>query len=286
LALGWRLAVMHEEMGEYWRVESVRLANRPQTSGDPRHRRSALAETGPLNEFLRRAASFDHVRNIFAAGFWTRVRHWRRVAGVGRLNWVGGAMFLAFLLVMHLSNIKPSKGEQLGVLIVVPMMLSLVMPAIFTMTTWLQRWNSLAVESLRPVRSRGHFLCEQGAALALDLAIVWTSITAGLFATALVYHPSWLATWMFASSVLRSAAAQVFVYAATLWMLRYRNRPWLGFVTFVGALLLVAVTTGWAIHAPKGTLNTPSPMVSAAFVAVGVIIIADAYRRWLKTDFD
>jgi hypothetical protein len=202
------------------------------------------------------------------------------------LNWVGGAMFLAFLLIMRVANIKRSKDEQLGVLIVIPTMLSLVLPAVFTMTSWAQRWNSVAVESLRPVASRGRFLCEQGAALALDLAIVWSSITAGLFATTLVYHPGWLASWMFAASVLRSAAAQVFVYATTLWMLRYRDRPWLGFVTFIGALLLLTIMTGRALDGPKGTLNTPSPLISIAIVTAGAIITADAYRRWLRTDFD
>jgi hypothetical protein len=285
-ALGWRLAVIHEEMAEYWRMEGARFAHRPQTTGDPRSRRSAFAEAGPLNEFLRRASAFDRVRNLFAAGFFTRVRYWRRVAGSGRLNWVGGAMLIAFLLVMRFVDIKQTKDEQLGVLIVVPLMLSLVLPAIFTITTWSQRWNALAVESLRPVESRGRFLREQGAALALDLAIVWGSITAGVFATALIYHPSWLASWIFAGSVLRSAAAQVWIYATTIWILRYRNRPWLGFITFVGALTAVAVITGRAIDGPRGTLSTPSSLTSAAIVAVSMIISLDAYRRWLKTDFD
>jgi len=48
----------------------------------------------------------------------------------------------------------------------------------------------------------------------------------------------------------------------------------------------VAIVTGRAIDGPKGTLNTPSPLVSAAIVLVGVITVADAYRRWLKTDLD
>jgi hypothetical protein len=285
-ALGWRLAVIHEEMAEYWSMEGARFAHRPQTTGDPRSRRSAFAEAGPLNEFLRRASAFDRVRNLFAAGFFTRVRYWRRVAGSGRLNWVGGAMFVAFLLVMRFVDIKHTKDEQLGVLIVVPLMLSLVLPAIFTITTWAQRWSSLAVESLRPVESRGRFLREQGAALALDLAIVWGSITAGVFATALIYHPSWLASWVFAANVLRSAAAQVWIYATMVWILRYRNRPWLGFITFVGALLLVVLTTVQAIEGPRGSLNAPSPLMTAGIVAVGLIISFDAYRRWLKTDFD
>jgi hypothetical protein len=284
--LAWRLAVMNEEMAEYWRMEGARWGLRPQMTGDPRQRRNAFAEAGPINEFLRRAARLEFVPNVFAAGFWMRVRHWRIVAGVGRLSWLGGGMFLAFLFVIHFVGIKPSKDEQLAVLIFIPAMLSLVMPAIFTMTTWAQRWNMLAVESLRPVASRGRFLREQGTALALDLAIMWAAITAGTFATALFYQPRWLLSGTVAAILFRSAAAQMWIFALNVWMLRYRTQRWLGFVAFVGSMLLVAVLTGKAIDGTKGTLNTPSPLVSLLFVLVSVVITYDAYRRWLRTDLD
>ena len=286
VALGWRLARMHEEMAEYWRVEGARFAQRPQTTGDPRQRRTAFAEAGPFNEFLRRASSFDHVRNVFAAGFWRRVQHWRRVSGVGRLSWVGGAMFVAFLFVTNWVQLKPSKDEQLGVLMVVPAMLSLLMPGVFTMMGWPQHWNLLATESLRPVASRGRFLREQGMALALDVAVVWAAITAGVFATALIYHPDWLMTAPVAAILFRSAAAQVWMYSVNLWTLRLRGWRWLGFVAFTGAMLAVAIVTGRVIVGPKGTLGTPSPLFSLAIVAVAVFIIRDAYRRWLRTDLD
>jgi hypothetical protein len=160
------------------------------------------------------------------------------------------------------------------------------MPTIFTVTSWPQRWNLLAVESLRPVESRGRFLREQGAALALDMAIVWASITAGTFAMALIFLPSALFSPAMAGILLRIAAAQVWLFAVNAWMLRYRDRRWLGFLTFVGALTTMAVLTGRAIDGPKGALNTPSPAFSAVIALIGVLIACDAYRRWLRTDLD
>jgi hypothetical protein len=239
-----------------------------------------------MNEFLRCANSFERVRNVFGAGFIARARHWRRVAGVGRLSWVGGAVFVALLMITRWVDLKPTKNDQLAVLIVIPALLSLIMPAIFTMTTWAQRWDLLASESLRPAISRARFVREQGAAMALDLAVVWASITVGLFATALIYRPAWLFTSTVAAILFRSAAAQVWIFSIGVWTLRHRTWRWLGFVSFVGALLLVSIVTGRAFDGPKGTLNPPSPLVSAAFLVAGVIITLDAHRRWLKTDLD
>jgi hypothetical protein len=286
LALGWRQAALHEEMREYWTVEGIRAGHRIQSTGDQRYRRVAAAETGAFNAFLRGADRLEDVRNIFAAGFWPRVRHWRRASGMSRLGWLAGGMFLPFLLYLSWFEGGASRDDQNFLLIVMPGLLSMTMPVLFTATLWPEQWNVMRVAFLRPVASRARFVGEQGTAMACDLATTWASVTLGVFATTLIMRPAAMISPTVAAILLFSAAGQVWFFGVAVWVLRLRNQRWVAFIAFFGSLMLMGILLARQMDGRRGMINMPSPLIAGLIALAGLLIAADAYRRWLRTDLD
>ena len=282
-ALGSRLASMHEEMRDYWRQDPTRAMGRVRTTGDPAQRRLSVAEAGPLAAFLRGADRLNDVRNVFAASFSTRVRHWRHAMGIARISWFSGVVFVPLLLMVRWFSDNP-RGDEEFMLAVLPAILSMTMPMIFTSTNWPQRWNRIAVESLRPVESRGRFFREQGTAMASDLALTWASLTVGVYVPTMIYRPEWFATITTAYTVLLTAAGQVWLFGVCIWALRHRTWRWLAFITFIGSLMTVGILVARVVDGPGGVKL--APLIAVVLALVGLLIARDAYRRWLKTDLD
>jgi hypothetical protein len=284
-ALWWRLGTMHEERGEYFRIESFNTRVRAAMTGDRYFRQAAAVETGWLSEFLQAAHRLDRLSNVFRASFWRRARHWRLVIGHGRAGPLAGAA-LAVAGLVHVLVSSRSGDAEIALFMIMPLVFSLIVPVTMTASLWPQRWHMLAGESLRPVKSRGRFFREQGAAMAWELASCWAWLTAGGFTATLIFRPSWLLTTQAACTLLVSAAAQVFLFAVSVWVLRLRMGLFLNF----GVLMLTLAFVGYAARQVEGpgsdVLRTPSPAWAAALVAIGTLITLDAYRRWLKTDLD
>jgi hypothetical protein len=280
--LWWRLARMHEEMFEYWRSESFNnLSIRVAMTGDRHYCRIAAAETGWLTESLRAAHRLDALANIFAAPFWARVRHWRLVIGHGQVNWISSVAIAAVFLIIHLIFNDGSKGFDMGMLIVMPAILSLTAPIMGTGFIWPQRWFMLASESLRPAQSRAAFFREQFAAMAVEVATLWFWFTLGAFLVPLILRPALVFTPSVAGALLLIAAAQVWLFGASVWLLRLRLNL---FVNALAVILIVAAA-GILLAVQVGEdPRAPSPLAAPVVLLIGLLVTADAYRRWLKTD--
>jgi hypothetical protein len=76
-----RMLLLDEEMPEYSRQPIMMWSMKPAMTGD-RSLRLAAAEAHWLNAALaHRTYKLSRLRNIYDAGFWRRVRHWRLITG-------------------------------------------------------------------------------------------------------------------------------------------------------------------------------------------------------------
>jgi hypothetical protein len=281
VALWWRLGLMHAEMPEYSRTMGPGLRLRVQMTGDPVFRRENAAGAGPLESWIRHNNRLYNIDNISAAGFWQRVRLWLVFIGLGRMP-----IFVALSLGLWCFVLPQIAGGRLdkASAVVLPITISLMVPGAMVAAVWPRRWYVIAGESLRPV-SRRQFVREQGAAMALEMAMTWLAITIVTFAGGLLLSPSNI----LASSLWRAlpmlAAGQVITFSVIVWVLRYRN-GWMVVVPMFVAMVVSSCVL--VLGGVLAQLQTSGPMLFAA-VAVALLgagISFDAYRRWLTTEFD
>jgi hypothetical protein len=277
--LWWRMAVMHEEMAEYGRILSPGFRLKVRMTGDPVFRRENAAGTTRLEAFVRNARRLDKPMHVADAGFWERVRHWRMVIGSGRTPLLVAVVLGVWTLAMP-AIFNARRGE----LVAFPLAMAIFVPGLIVAGVWPRRWYMLASESLRPV-SRRRFILEQGAAMALELAATAAAITAAVFAAGLLLDtrdrwasPLWLALPLV-------AAGQVLTFGVLVWVLRYRS-SWLVVVPMLLVALIdtIVMVATFALIEHRDVHNIL--MFAAGFAVAGVVLTADAYRRWLTTEFD
>ncbi len=285
IALWWRMALLNEEMREYHRLDSFSPNLKLSMTGDRFYRRSAAAEVGWFNEWLRGAGRIDRARNVLGASLMRRAAHWRLAISFARANPLFGALFGMMLLVMdYFGGLHEGKGEQ-GVLIAVPILIGLVVPMLIAGCTWPRRWYTLAQDALRPA-TRRQFLAEQGAAMGWELMSLWFWITVGALLPTIWYRPHWLLSATTLAMLALTAAEQVLLFAVFVWIARYRGTL---FFTWTLTLLAVAAAGFLFVHEighADDRLRIPSPLVIAAVLVVALPVLVDAYRRWLRTDLD
>lgn len=280
--LFWRLATMHEGMAEYARLDVTHGRLRPAMTGDARARREGAAEAGGANEFLRGTAALQRPWPAHGAGFWRRAWYWRAGLGMGHVYALVGALVALWgSLVPHLAR---GHDAGAGVLVVVaPQVFALMLPIVLAGQAWPRRWQVLGVASLRPI-PRSQFIREQGAAMALDLAMAWGLIMLGALLPSVILYPRNFLSGAIWFSLLAMACAQVLLFGANVWVLRLRS-AWLSLATLAGSaaaqILLIALVAA---------LIGQFPLLGAGLVALllllGVGITYDAYRRWLITDLN
>jgi hypothetical protein len=281
VALWWRMALLHAEMPEYARTMGPGFRLRVQMTGDPGFRRENAAGTGALEAWVRGADRLDQMANVAAAGFWQRVRHWRIVIGLGRTPiFVALVLGLWSFVMPHLTGGMRDKHSR----VVLPIMLSVLLPGVIVAAVWPRRWYTLADESLRPA-SRRQFVREQGAAMAMELAVNWFTLTAAVVTAALLLEPSMSRLAPLWRALPLIVATQILIFGVIVWVMRYRS-GWLVVVP-----IFLATFTGLAVMVVGGALSelkSIQPMLIAAGICavVGVTITFDAYRRWLLTEFD
>jgi hypothetical protein len=286
-ALWWRWARMHEEMGEYWKVESLHGRLRITSTGDRYLRRAAALEAGWFAAALHGAYRLDSLANISAAPFWKRAARWRMVVANVQLNWLVAPTMAVGLLLVYWGADDHSRGSQVGLLIVIPAIMSLALPIMATMITWPQRWHMIAAESLRPVASRGAFFREQGAAMALEVANLWIWFTLGAFLPGLILRPTWILSAEVGGALMLTAGAQVWLFGFSVWVLRLRLNSLVNFLFLMFALGAAGAIVAMQLYNGKAEMiRAPSLLWVLGLIAVGLIIILDAYRRWNRTDLD
>jgi hypothetical protein len=281
VGLWWRLGLMHAEMPEYSRTMGPGLRLRVQMTGDPAFSRENAAGAGPIESWIRHSKRLDKIDNISAAGFWQRVRHWRVVIGLGRMPiFVAVSLGLWCFILPQIAGSSTDKTSA----VVLPIAISLMVPGAMVAAVWPRRWYVIAGESLRPV-SRRQFVREQGAAMALEMAMTWLSITIITFAGGLLLLPLDLRSSALWRAVPMIAAGQVITFGVIVWVLRYRN-GWMVVVPMILSMIVTAsVLVLGGILAQAGT-SAPTLIAAALIAFAGAAITFDAYRRWLTTEFD
>jgi hypothetical protein len=282
--LFWRLSRMHEEMAEYARITSAGLRLKVAMTGDRVFRREARADSTRVEEFIRATSRLDQVKNVYDAGFWRRVQHWRAVVGLGR-----APIFVAVMLAIWTFTLPLIVSDRSSSRYIIAVALATMVPGLMVTAIWPRRWYVLADESLRPA-TRRRFLLEQCTAMALELfAAVALITTAVLLATMLLGAVSPIREAVPPSNVWRAlpvlVAGQILVFGINLWILRFRA-GWVILLpmiatTCISAPLLIAMALldrrgGWG----------DSLLVALILAVTGLGITFDAGRRWIVTEFD
>jgi hypothetical protein len=237
---------------------------------------------------MRGAGHLDQPRaSIFAAPFFRRVRHWRFVTSPARGNFVFSICVAIVLMGVYALMPEQYESTKLGVFVGVGAACSATLPVLMVATYWPSRWLNLGVESLRPVQCRATFLREQITAMGIDVLSIWFWFMLGVLADILIMAPRWLLEPQAIPLALLLLAMQFWFFGLTISVVRMRIGFLATFFAFMGEMLITALFLAWQLDAPKHQpMRVPSPLLSAAMAAMGVIFALDAYRRWRRMDLD
>jgi len=266
----YRMCRLNEEDSSYYRgLTDLRFSwLRPRMTGQTQeawHRQKAMG-----------ASTWSAKNMIIPAdgGFVSRVWAWSRLGrgGVFFHSFMAGSVFVVQFLMFRFQPDASGPSEMILFIWI------LFMPTLMTVAGWLQMWTFLEADSLRPIR-RGRFLTELSAAIAVCCVQAWMIYAAAIVLWSVVF-PNSVSRFDMIARLAGSLAAQLFVYSAGLWLMRYRAMGWLMVVylpIFV-VLVLVALTANF---------NWPAAIIAgiyAALAAAGVWIFLDARRRWMVTE--
>jgi hypothetical protein len=145
----------------------------------------------------------------------------------------------------------------------------------------------LGYESLRPLR-RATYLRERALAIAVQTGRLWLGLAGVVVAATALLSPAALRLPGFWLALAGSALFQLPVLAASFWVLRFRS-PLLMYVMMIVpfALLMPASMAFSLVAQPHRPLALTVPImlgIAAGVVLLSGLILADAYRRWLRTD--
>jgi hypothetical protein len=143
---------------------------------------------------------------------------------------------------------------------------------------WMRLWPFLEIESLSPVE-RDAFIRELGLAWLIRYAQLLILCIAVLLAATAIHHRSTIDAWRaIGLSVSTVTCVMVLVAGCGLWLMRYRKAT-------------LALLLGWLSQAPYFALlwfassARETLLLSGLFALAGVVILWDAYRRWLQTEW-
>ena len=114
--------------------------------------------------------------------------------------------------------------------------------------------------------------------------MTWLVVAVAFVAATLVWWPDLLRSaegWLMLALTL---AAQVTIWALGAWLLRYRAVPMLLATGAAFAIMCAIVAVAWNTRQFLGPMYLAG--VALLLTLVGVVLVADAYRRWLRTDLD
>jgi hypothetical protein len=272
---------LREEMPAYSRGVATNRWDIMRSGHAPVPAGTGINYDSPLQRFFARPADrrFDRL-GVPPASLRARLGRWSFTSGTS-----GSSLFLcgAFVLIL-----AAQAGGIMCYTQEYPWGLLLGQVAIFAavpvLTLAPHIWPTLGYESLRPLR-RGAYFRERALAIAAQMAQLWLALTGIVIALTAVLSPATLRLEDFWLAAAGSALFQVPVLALSFWMLRYRS-AWCSSV-LMGVLFGMLFSTTFALGALRRTCSLPIStllLIAAAAALLSVMILADAYRRWLRTD--
>ena len=225
--------------------------------------------TGPSDRY------FDRL-DAAPASLWARLRRWSVI-------W-NNKPFLGMFVVVVAGQVvffKYSGREYAWGMLVGQL-------AFFSMIPLLSRAQrllpTLGYESLRPLR-RSAYLRERALAVAAQTAQFWLALAGAVIALTAVLSPPTLHLPDFWLAIAASVFLQIPALALTFWVLRFRSPLLLYAMMIVPFGFIYPVTLGLgSVHPSVHPMAPRLFLIAAAVGLLSVLILFDAYRRWLRTD--
>jgi hypothetical protein len=164
----------------------------------------------------------------------------------------------------------------------VMMIMWAIVPIIVSACFWSARWPTLAQELTRPF-TRTRLVRVMLSGFALDAGNSFAAFVIAGLSILLLRWP--VALGEAARLLIFVASIQFVLFAIAVWLLRLRSN-WISILTL--QLLVIGVVILLMPTVEKSSQQSISWILSrsAIFIMCGAAVFFDAYRRWLKTDFD
>jgi hypothetical protein len=209
------------------------------------------------------------------AGLWRRVRH-RRQIGLGhRFVWIL-AVYLALLIAITPWFRPHSYQDYQDAIAFTSLLLAGVTSALAVGLSWPRRYADLCdIELLRPA-SRSDFGREIALAMLCDAAELIGATVLAMLAPVAIWSPFNFQSIQFWNAVAATILSQVLVFGVILWVMRRKSTA----ATMAG---LAAGILATILLIDQG-LDRRGVMPALVAAGIGLVLIADAYRRWRKAD--
>jgi hypothetical protein len=237
----------------------------------------------------RQMARLTRLARQASNSWWSRICRWQTemITGGSLGIWIFGVLIYVQAASWWVLTKSPKPA---AVMMGMTAFVLTFLPAIIAVAGVLQwRTFKLSRELLLPVE-RKNYIRQLGTAAALGHFQFWTGMSIALLLWWLLLGPRPLYLAMFGGILAFSAAFQGFVFGIVVWMARYRSIGRGFFVLFtmlsgVVASMQLASMRRWSEGFP-GQLPQEALWTAGVLALLGLLITFDAYRRWLKTDFD
>jgi hypothetical protein len=203
------------------------------------------------------------------------------VAGWSLWFWIVGALIYVHAISALTSMAPPGAREPM---IGITAFVLNFAPAMASVGIFNWRAFKLGHEASLPV-ARKSYLRQLGAAAALSHFQLWGGMAVALMLWWLLAGPRPFPRAMLAGVLALSAAFQVGVFGVMVWTARYRSMILgvLGLMVLFPATQLFAMW--WSMLLPE-QVPQETMWLAGIMTMLGLLMIGDAYRRWLVTDFD
>ena len=259
-------------------AEQCRIASERSTSKSPP--RPGLRER--LEE-RRVARLIEHVRQA-PVSWWSGVRRWQEMMPSGWPIWL---VWMLTTLVMLLLCTWIMKGEiEVGQSLIACLFLVLL-PMAALAAQFSQRRGMIGRELLLPV-DRGLYLRQLGTAATFCQLRCWSAVSVATLFWWLVVVRESVSGSTIANMMAIGALSQVWLFAAVVWLMRYRAMMVALAVLLPVAIGMLApiVTDGFTTAPRLAEWQRLVWTVAGSLTLFGMFLIWAAYRRWLATDFD
>jgi hypothetical protein len=284
----WQLSRLREEMPQY---RGGMGAARSMTEVRPAFQAGWL---DAIAGFIARYPAW-RIRATYTEpidSFVSRVQHRRLVSAGGWVPWRLGALWaLALLAMLAGINLAFDAHDRMKFIDIAPLVFIISMPAapIITSSLWIRRDAMLPYEMMLPA-SRRSFVRQTLASLVWDHISCWMGAivtSAAIMAIASYLNHSRELIAGDVSDVVVGLAfffcGQIAAVALIAWTLRFRSTLLSIFTMIIGAALALPPLFLAGSHG----IDDRGILISiVSLTVVGLVILFDAYRRWLRVQFE
>ncbi len=286
----WQLSRLREEMPQY-RGGTMAMRQAPVTALPPYMQIGWLdALAGIIARYPAwriRARSAEPVDSMLST-----VQHRRLISAGGWVPWRLGALWaLALLAMLSCINLAFDEQHRMKFVDIAPIVFIISMPAapIITSSLWMRRGAMLPYELSLPT-SRRSFTRQTLLAFAWDHLSCWIGATIACIAILCVANYQfddrslWAFEWSDAAvGILFFLSGQLAAMGLIAWTLRFRSTLLSIFTMIIASALTLPPLL---IEGRSGITSQRMVIAIVGFSVAGLVVFADAYRRWLRANFE